>query len=61
MQFGKKSKNGDRVFIHSHAVILADRRGKLKFIIGATDQAQTLTHGKPSSFKETFKNRQVME
>lgn len=37
MQFGNKSKKVNRIFIRNYASILADRRGKLKFIIGETE------------------------
>ncbi|EKK4082774.1 hypothetical protein ACP5YT_000183 [Cronobacter malonaticus] len=53
MQLGSKSKAGFRTFLRRDGIVIADKKGKLKMVIGAFNEDENvLRSGKPSSFNK---------
>lgn len=53
MQLGRKSQSGLRAFLRSDAIVIADKKGKPKVVIGALNEVDNgLRSGKPSSFNK---------
>ena len=53
MQFGKKSKSGLRMFIRNDGIIISNKKGKPRIVIGDTsDDKYGLRSGSPSSFNQ---------
>ncbi|AWF32104.1 hypothetical protein CSC19_1128 [Enterobacter hormaechei] len=53
MQLGRKSKNGLRTFLRSDAIVIADKKGKPKVVMGVFNEDDNgLRSGKPSSFNK---------
>lgn len=53
MQLGRKSKNGLRAFLRSDSIIIADKKGQPKVVIGIfNEDGNGLRSGKPSSFNK---------
>ncbi|HEM8621086.1 TPA: hypothetical protein U2Q62_000599 [Citrobacter amalonaticus] len=53
MQLGRKSKNGLRTFLRSDAIVIADKKGKPKVVIGVFNEDDYgLRTGKPSAFNK---------
>ncbi|MBJ9034524.1 hypothetical protein [Citrobacter freundii] len=53
MQFGKKSKSGLRVFISNDGMIVSDKKGRARVVIGVLgDDKHALRSGRPSTFKQ---------
>lgn len=53
MQFGKKSKSGLRVFIRNDGMIVSDKKGRVRIVIGVLgDDKHALRSGHPSTFKQ---------
>lgn len=53
MQLGGKSKNGLRAFLRSDAIVIADKKGKPKVVIGVFNEDDNrLRSGKPSAFNK---------
>ncbi|CAH6221429.1 TPA: hypothetical protein LXQ86_003151 [Salmonella enterica subsp. enterica serovar Kentucky] len=53
MQFGKKSKSGLRVFIRNDGMIVSDKKGRARIVIGVLgDDKHALRSGRPSTFKQ---------
>lgn len=57
MQLGRKSKEGLRVFIRQNGIIIADKNGKPRVIVGAAgEDKNVLRSGKPSTFNQLGKS-----
>lgn len=53
MQFGKKSKSGLRMFIRNDGIIVSDKKGRTRIVIGILgDDKNTLRSGRPSTFNQ---------
>ncbi|HCR0301610.1 TPA: hypothetical protein OMS28_002410 [Enterobacter hormaechei] len=53
MQLGKKSKSGLRAFLRNDRIIVADKKGKPKVVIGVFNEDDNgLRSGKPSAFNK---------
>lgn len=53
MQFGKKSKSGLRMFIRNDGIIISNKKGKPRIVIGVLgDDKHVLRSGRPSTFKQ---------
>lgn len=53
MQLGRKSKNGLRTFLRSDRIVIADKKGKPRFVIGVVNEDDNgLRSGKPSAFNK---------
>ncbi|KGA99922.1 hypothetical protein DR73_820 [Enterobacteriaceae bacterium ATCC 29904] len=53
MQLGRKSQSGLRAFLRSDAIVIADKKGKPKVVIGAFNEVDNgLRSGNPSSFNK---------
>ena len=53
MQFGKKSKSGLRVFIRNDGMIVSDKKGRARIVIGVLgDDKHALRSGRPSTFNQ---------
>ncbi|BFU33037.1 MULTISPECIES: hypothetical protein [Enterobacter] len=53
MQLGSKSKAGLRTFLRSDAIVIADKKGNPRVVIGAVkEDGNKLISGKPSSFNK---------
>lgn len=53
MQFGKKSKSGLRAFIRNDGIIISDKKGNARIVIGVLgDDIHVLRSGRPSTFNQ---------
>lgn len=53
MQFGKKSKSGLRAFIRNDGTMLiSDKKGKVRIVIGVLGDDKHVRTGRPSTFKQ---------
>ncbi|WP_333893947.1 hypothetical protein [Atlantibacter subterraneus] len=53
MQLGRKSKNGLRAFLRSDSIVVADKKGKPRLVMGVVNEDDNgLRSGKPSSFNK---------
>ncbi|MCC2944631.1 hypothetical protein [Citrobacter portucalensis] len=53
MQFGKKSKSGLRMFIRNDGMIISDKKGRTRIVIGVLgDDKHVLRTGRHSTFKQ---------
>lgn len=53
MQLGRKSENGLRTFLRSDAIVIADKKGIAKVVIGVFNEDDCgLRTGKPSAFNK---------
>ncbi|BEJ36292.1 hypothetical protein OIPHN330_49120 [Citrobacter freundii] len=53
MQFGKKSKSGLRMFIRNDGIIISDKKGKTRIVMGVLgDDKHVLRSGRPSTFNQ---------
>lgn len=60
MQLGKKSQKGLRTFLRDDHIIVADKRGKPRVIIGSFDEKiNQLRAGNPSAFSHLGGNNET--
>lgn len=53
MQLGKKSKSGLREFLRNDGIIVADKKGRARIVIGdLSEDKNILRSGNPSTFNQ---------
>ncbi|MBF1958226.1 hypothetical protein I4I70_01660 [Enterobacter hormaechei] len=61
MQLGRKSKTGLRTFLRNDGIVITDKKGKPRMVIGAVNEDRNvLRSGKPSSFNELGRTQKEM-
>ncbi|WP_275150692.1 hypothetical protein [Citrobacter koseri] len=56
MQLGKKSKSGLRAFLRNDGIIVADKKGNARIVIGdLSEDKNILRSGNPSNFNQLGK------
>ncbi len=56
MQLGKRSRNGDRTFMRTNEMIVVNKRGKVRVVMGiGPAEKKSLRTGTPSTFNQLGK------